>query len=511
MTIRSFLGTTLALSTLACTDVNLSIPVHETSFASRQSVLATVCAPPDLSELPPYKLLFIVDLSYSTTWTDPVPQSGKPRREQAVRDVIARYKTNNNVSYGIITFSDAPYRQTFGYTNDLSNLEGATANLSSSQGGTNYSDTLWSVIDFMHADIAKIGAVEARRTHYLVFWLSDGFPTVGAVDPNALLPGVAYLRDSVKAQAAEFRMDTAFLGGGPVPTTPSDITALDEAKQLLRGMSQTGGGGFIDIPAGQSFTFDVNIKPNVRKFTLQTVVANNRNAQFAPDHPLADSDGDFLSDDSEATEGTDPLSADTDGDGYRDGVEVLQARTLHPAHGDAGCAMPGVDTDHDDLWDCEETLLGTRLDNPDSDGDGLTDGLEVRLGSAPTIASTSIDSDLDGFGDALEVKAHMPASAATSKDDIDHWGYRYITTPVAGDANCYTIDVDNTSMYETLATDTTERGQNTLEVIVSFVPEGTYGPVSFSRALYNGAFLLPDTQSPPGGSMVLEAKDFQAF
>lgn len=71
---------------------------------------------------------------------------------------------------------------------------------------------------------------------------------------------------------------------------------------------------------------------------------------------------------------SDPLAADTDGDGLTDGVEVL-------THGTDPLV---TDTDEDDLTDGDEVLVyGTDPLNPDSDGDGYSDGLEVSAGTDP--------------------------------------------------------------------------------------------------------------------------------
>jgi len=46
----------------------------------------------------------------------------------------------------------------------------------------------------------------------------------------------------------------------------------------------------------------------------------------------------------------------------------------------------GIDTDNDGLKDWEESLWGTDIKNPDTDGDGTSDGDEVSLGRNPLVA-----------------------------------------------------------------------------------------------------------------------------
>jgi MYXO-CTERM domain-containing protein len=61
----------------------------------------------------------------------------------------------------------------------------------------------------------------------------------------------------------------------------------------------------------------------------------------------------------------------------------------------------GLDTDHDGLLDTEEDLLGTDPANPDSDDDGILDGIEVNV--THTLATDS-DMDDDGLLDSNEDK-----------------------------------------------------------------------------------------------------------
>ncbi|MCK5061434.1 hypothetical protein KAR28_02700 [Candidatus Parcubacteria bacterium] len=92
-----------------------------------------------------------------------------------------------------------------------------------------------------------------------------------------------------------------------------------------------------------------------------------------------DSDGDGLSDDDESIYGTDPGNPDTDGDGYLDGVEV--ANGYDPLG--EGRLISDLDRDSDGLSDNDESIYGTDPSNPDTDGDGYLDGVEVANGYDP--------------------------------------------------------------------------------------------------------------------------------
>jgi len=60
-----------------------------------------------------------------------------------------------------------------------------------------------------------------------------------------------------------------------------------------------------------------------------------------------------------------------------------------------------VDSDNDGLTDAEEKTLGTDPNNPDTDGDGLFDGEEVKVYKTDPL---NPDTDGDGFKDGDEVK-----------------------------------------------------------------------------------------------------------
>jgi len=63
---------------------------------------------------------------------------------------------------------------------------------------------------------------------------------------------------------------------------------------------------------------------------------------------------------------------------------------------------PSFDTDSDGLTDDEEKNLGTNLNNPDTDNDGLFDFEEVKVYQTNPIDP---DTDKDGYKDGEEVKA----------------------------------------------------------------------------------------------------------
>lgn len=102
------------------------------------------------------------------------------------------------------------------------------------------------------------------------------------------------------------------------------------------------------------------------------------------------------------------------------------------------------DRDNDGLTKCEEQELGTDIKNPDSDGDKISDGDEVKIYKTNPL---SVDSDNDGLNDYDEIFVYKtnPVSTDTDLDQIDDRTeiFVYITDPLKSDS-----DSDGLSDYE---------------------------------------------------------------
>ena len=130
-----------------------------------------------------------------------------------------------------------------------------------------------------------------------------------------------------------------------------------------------------------------------------------------------DTDGDGIPDMVEASVGTDPNKADTDGDGLNDGQEMGKKDDADPS---TQTNPLKADSDGDGLTDGEEDANQNGKVDPgesdpnsaDTDGDGLTDKEEKALGTAPT----DTDTDKDGLPDGLEVGKANDADPSTKTD-----------------------------------------------------------------------------------------------
>ncbi|MDX1507019.1 MAG: S8 family serine peptidase [Woeseiaceae bacterium] len=163
--------------------------------------------------------------------------------------------------------------------------------------------------------------------------------------------------------------------------------------------------------------------------------------------PVADTDGDGMSDRWETENGLDPAdpadgSLDPDGDGLSNFQEFQNLTNPNEA-----------DTDLDGLNDAEE--VNTHLTDPrhpDTDRDGLSDGDEVSIyGTNPLIPDTDGDGIRDG--DEVNVHATSPVNADSDADGLDDgWEILHGFDPLAGGEQNQDTDGDGlTNVEEFLA------------------------------------------------------------
>lgn len=184
--------------------------------------------------------------------------------------------------------------------------------------------------------------------------------------------------------------------------------------------------------------------------TFTDTFAHNFSAPLEYDHHEPDSDADGLTDKYELTSqlatvyNLKPEKADTNGDGYSDFLVNLLGRDVFSQSFFKECSQKGQDTDQDGITDCEEDLVKTDVDDPDSDSDGIPDGIEVRYGTNPLDPVDSfLDPDHDGRSNFEEVKFNTPINYSNDIH-IDSKSYQYkVVTKMKADTECYEITVSN--------------------------------------------------------------------
>ncbi len=129
--------------------------------------------------------------------------------------------------------------------------------------------------------------------------------------------------------------------------------------------------------------------------------------------PGSDADADGLAARTEYEHRTDPTNADSDGDGLSDGVEVLND----------GTDPNDADSDEDGLSDADEVLVyGSNPRTFDTDGDGIGDGMELAHGFDPrNPADGAADGDGDSYDNRWEVLAGADPRDGASVPPISDW------------------------------------------------------------------------------------------
>ncbi|MDR0713918.1 MAG: T9SS type A sorting domain-containing protein [Bacteroidales bacterium] len=130
--------------------------------------------------------------------------------------------------------------------------------------------------------------------------------------------------------------------------------------------------------------------------------------------PYGDPDGDGLTNLEEYEHGSDPHNPDTDGDGLPDGWEVKYDFDPADPNGENGA---DGNPDNDGLTNKDEYEHGTHPRMPDTDGDGLNDGEEVNPPQPkPHSDPTTWDTDGDGLPDGWEVQHGLDPNDPTGEN-----------------------------------------------------------------------------------------------
>jgi hypothetical protein len=187
--------------------------------------------------------------------------------------------------------------------------------------------------------------------------------------------------------------------------------------------------------------------------------------------PVAkDSDGDGLNDNEEYNGSvityydSNPCMMDSDGDSKHDKDELPGCR-LNPdpncIGSESGSTAMGIDSDSDGLSDGLEMMLGTDPNNPDTDGDGVWDGIEDSNHNGiyePSLGETNPGIDTNGDG--------IPDGYDTDADGLnDGYELRYGTDPtnIDTDSDCIPDGIEDTNrngQYD-MGTETDARSSDT--------------------------------------------------
>ncbi len=516
----------------------------------------------------PIKILLAMDASQSMNVTDP-----DGTRAKAIIELFEALPSDPNVFVSVMLFAGsttafltrdntATFDQLISLTQQdrLLLIERLLNFVNTSndpnRDSTDFVKPLSDIYALINRDIANSrlnaqGQDAQTRSRYSIIFLSDGHPTNNQDDE--LLCGDAVRRvrqlkdlaDDVRVNMVHVFNPTQPLSSvcdltGYTPPTGSScafptippgacpLLLVNQDAERLERMAALGGGDFRDFRNNEPINFlSFDFGQVRRAFVLKDVVATNFSAPAGSPLEQADSDGDRLSDEYELANGLDPLSKDTDSDGFSDGVEVYFAgrggafnprQIALPDGGglDPGCppSLRGVDSDCDGLLDCDEQLIGTNATLMDSDHDGIPDGVEWQLATQGSSQDLDEDPDRDGLNNRAELRMHQDP-LAVDNEKLSTTAYRYrleADGPVDGDGRqCYQLSITNIALAPTLA-DTRDggtgrgAGYNDLFVSVAMVPADDPNGRTLVRSFRTQAVRFPvgGIKSPVDGRIVLE-------
>ncbi|GEM_PF-1847948 len=209
---------------------------------------------------------------------------------------------------------------------------------SNDSGWTNYADALTKVKERITSDIntSKNKMIdETITTHYVVIFISDGFPETALTQNETEAEKTSRIQNyllqvgEIKALAEDIRYKEyaesitfhtgyyygSYLGGGSI-----DI----EAQNIMSDMANTGGGQGYQFGSGRLLDFNqFAIPQRYVKHSIKDIFVINTNVRWDTDKSVVslDADADGIIDRLETILGSDPNDPDTDKNGIRDGIE----------------------------------------------------------------------------------------------------------------------------------------------------------------------------------------------
>lgn len=285
------------------------------------------------------------------------------------------------------------------------------------------------------------------------------------------------------------------------------------ATAIMQAMANTGNGTFRDINlTTQENFFTLDVTSFEADLALTSLVAHNEHSVLEGRSLGVDSDGDGISDQEEIDIQSNRRVVDTDEDNYSD---LFELRFRKEGFDPGDPAKPALicdddrDSDGDGLNDCEEAFLKTSPIQPDTDGDGILDYLELLYGLDPLVDDALNDLDFDGISNIEEIRAGtnplVPDAdryrAERIGNGITDLGLQDVENPRNGrmeERHCYNFDVRDIPMVVTPIPD--QQGLNRILLYTSERPAKVAGVtgdyrVACFEAFYNG----PSAKSPESG------------
>lgn len=497
---------------------NVKLHLHEKSVEIQKVTRLCAQQPPNFQEM--HRFLFFIDNSQSMQGLDPsIPLAppvvvngvpilepanvGKTRRVNALRNFIDQYRTDDNFSIAV----GGLHNRAAGYLPDpappvLPNVPPDPPNAARGQaacsflkprvpadyvelqkaadqldiqsalafGNSPFMNVMDSFEQCLDADLnASNGAL------YSLVFVTDAAPTDTTL--VELQERATRLINKGKATGERFsRINLFLLYLDNFNTSPE---ASNIVHQTIKAAQEAGGlkSKAIMIDPSKDFDYSALGLYDAPRYKLKQILVTNMNSAIETDGMLGpDSDADGISDKREIQLGLDPLKASTNGVCS----DLIYIRNQNRCPSTCPEGLKYLDSDHDGISDCDESILGTNATNADTDGDGLLDGSEHYLGLSP-IDPTDRDSDPDGDGANNEQELSRGTSPFFDDRTVNHKMFIDVSKNEIVEADgsyCYDVTLTGLQVFETQEVQTNtlaylnhRNDENIIRVLFLEVPE----------------------------------------
>lgn len=451
-------------------------------YALQAQPKASFCTSPSDAVKSNLKFIFIVDRSGSNQQNfyedppgtfNPIPGTDPTgdRRFAALENFIQNFNGGDDeyTFWSLISIaSQANLEQ--GFTNNRGNFYDFILNQHSRSntldgGNTNYLDALNEALQLIQTDVKAAEKSNPKiSSNYVIFFVSDGVPRVSAgIQSNQEILNLIDSFNSYQEANKEF-VENVQINTAYYYSSPDD----PNARQTLNEMAGQGNGGFLEFGNGQNIDFSRFAIPlRIARFDLKEFWVFNTNTVWENGKLKRDADADGLSDELELILGSNPTVYDTDANGVGDGVEYRLSAKTSPCQ-NKDCRYVGVpyntcssvlyvstppfftDTDKDFLNDCEERLLGSDYQNPDTNYDYIPDHLAFINETNMTELSNAVflDPDGDSVNDYNEIKNNTPLRTNNgSIANLQHLSVSADVVSQSADQDCYSFNVNHLGFF----------------------------------------------------------------
>lgn len=455
----------MALLTLACGDV--AVVSHPQVAQGNVETTGEFCTFDPLDKDAHTNFLFIMDYSASNGTTD-----RRRIRINKAENFYNKKKGQAFTRWSAIAFDEEARalvndgnQQNLIFVEDLADSDQMMAAMKrESQNGsaTNYSEPL----DMAISGIERLVREQKKENDFfMIFFVTDGDPNRGARSESEL---VAKVQKLVGISPGKIYLSSVYYGGRG-----------DPAK--LRKMSEAGNGKFFQIDSAEDLDFEDLITGPTREswilkndtfmvYNLNSALCEALNDRFGPD-----SDGDGVCDQDEIRYGLDPQMRSTPqkqvngnwvDSGYSDFFHLLQIKGLVLLK---ECPLDKrKDEDLDLLNDCEEELIfnenpvgtehkgkkRTKSDakDPDTDGDGIIDGLDLKTFRSTWgfVLNNQVDKDWDREGVSAFRQVQLHRNPLKPDQGSPEYDTQIRLREVQSGKSCYDFSQTQLQTYELL-------------------------------------------------------------